>query len=141
MMFCPLPQHTYCIQQPSASPADTYTSSRHLYAPSLRDSAKRRPSQLPEVELLPFPCEFTTNTPVCDVKVCVLYLGFFSHLMAPLRSAANRSGSCRKPTLFTFLSLFSLLCSAEKMFPHHKSSSDYKKWFVGLLALIQNTAG
>lgn len=57
----------------------------HLYAPGLRDSAsvgsaERRPSQLPEVELPPFPREITMQYPCVWhewVCVCCIFMPFF----------------------------------------------------------------
>ena len=82
-MFCPLPQRTYCIQQTIS----LQHTPRHLYASSLRGSASieyavRRPSQLPEVELPPFPWEFTMQYPCVwrecvYVWVCCIFIIFF----------------------------------------------------------------
>lgn len=71
-MFCPLPLHTYCIQQPPLS-----SSHSHLYAPGLRRSAS--PSTLLSVGLhsslrwncLPSLESSPRNTLVCDGSVCV----------------------------------------------------------------------
>lgn len=107
IMFCPLPQHTSCIQQPPLSPAYTYTSTQSSVCtqpPWLCfrvDSAKHRPSQLLEVELPPFPCEFTTEYP-CVLWVCVSYFFYFNNIVILCSEIGSTMGVQLKNMCFLY---------------------------------------
>lgn len=83
--LCPLPpRHIYMYTAAPVLPQHTPTqAASHQYAPGLRgsasvESAERRPSQLPEVELLPFPWEFTMQySCVWCVCLCAVFSGLF----------------------------------------------------------------